>query len=396
MPDRQRRRAEACPTDPVPTAPQSMARSIRTRLRAVAPCLAVVVIIVLACASAATAAPSCPASTTLTPGSQDSPPSAVLYCGGTYSDTWDAKDETDWIAFYTTQASATVVAHYVSTETAGSLGHGVNAYLFNPGYSTESPEELSYGEPSWGNLEPRGLSYTFSTPGLHYVKMIPEAFSEGTGYQLSLTGEWSQTPPQPEPPASVPSSSPSSAKESKPAPAPMPCVVPPLGRDVRAKVIKERISEAHCAVGRISYVHRQRVAKGIVVALNPRSGTHLAHGAKVSVLVSSGPDQRGHRHRRTDGRHRRNSHASHHGKTINHCPAVYDINPPAPTISFSGITARDISCDKVRSLILRYISDRLPARAGQWHCVYQLRENGPNSGRCTKDRAYFRFTEEQE
>jgi hypothetical protein len=106
-------------------------------------------------ASPAAAEPSCPASTTLTPGSQNSPATAVLYCGGTYTDTWNAEGETDWIAFYTTQASATVVAHYEAVDTSGDEEHAVRATLFDPGSATEGPDELPPAGPvSAGNLEP--------------------------------------------------------------------------------------------------------------------------------------------------------------------------------------------------------------------------------------------------
>lgn len=95
------------------------------------------------------------------------------------------------------------------------------------------------------------------------------------------------------------------------------------------------------------------------------------------------------------------------GDHIRDCPEVYEVNPPAPTITFSHIVARGVSCHEVRSLILRYISDRMPAYAGQWHCVYhtqhtsyrEMLESGREAleaGRCTKGAAYFRFTQESE
>jgi hypothetical protein len=245
--------------------------------------------------SAQAATPACPASTTLTPGNQGSASAAVLYCGGTYTDTWNAQGESDWFAFYTTQASATVVAHYVSTDASGEQRHDVHAIFFNPGSATESFEELSpeEGPVSAGNLEPRGLSYTFSAPGLHYVEMAPYFNpGEGTGYQLSLSGEWSQTPPPPPPPP-VPTPPPSEG--SKPAPAPAPaCEIPRLGRDRRLEDVERRIRAAHCTVGSIRHAHR-RLRRGLVVRLLPNSGTHLVHGTAVVIVVSSGPKAHGRR-----------------------------------------------------------------------------------------------------
>jgi hypothetical protein len=49
------------------------------------------------------------------------------------------------------------------------------------------------------------VSYTFATPGLHYVELYSVyGDSTGIGYQVSLTGAWSQTPPSTtSPPPSV-------------------------------------------------------------------------------------------------------------------------------------------------------------------------------------------------
>jgi hypothetical protein len=138
----------------------------------------------------ATAAPACPSSTTVTPGAQGSASSAVLYCGGVYTDTFDATGETDWIAFYTTQHNATVVVHYGTTKAPG-----ITAALYDPGSSPGSTNYDAEGLPSENELQPHGLSHTFATPGIHYLRISPAGTGEGTGYQASLAGEWSQTPP---------------------------------------------------------------------------------------------------------------------------------------------------------------------------------------------------------
>ena len=148
-------------------------------------------------------ATSCPASATLTPGAQGSAAWPALYCGGTYTQTWDGSGESDWLAFYTTVDDATVVVHYVSTGATG--GPQVGASFFDPGSSPGSPSDDVDGDTSGDPQNPQGVSYTFATPGLHYVELYSVyGDSTGIGYQVSLTGAWSQTPPSTtSPPPSV-------------------------------------------------------------------------------------------------------------------------------------------------------------------------------------------------
>jgi mRNA-degrading endonuclease YafQ of YafQ-DinJ toxin-antitoxin module len=148
-------------------------------------------------------ATSCPASATLTPGAQGSAAWPALYCGGTYAQTWDGSGESDWIAFYTILADATVVVHYVSTGTAG--GPHVGASFLDPGSSPGSVHDDVDGDTSGDAQDSQTLSYTFPTPGLHYVELYSVyGDSTGIGYQFSLSGAWSQTPPSTtSPPPSV-------------------------------------------------------------------------------------------------------------------------------------------------------------------------------------------------
>jgi PASTA domain len=164
---------------------------------------ATMVLLMTGPASPASAAPACPSTSALTPGAHNTPGAAALYCGGTYTDTWDAEGEKDWIAFYTTQASATVIVHYLATASGG--GHSIGVYLFNAGASAENPQEVGSGPTSQGDQDPRGVAYTFESPGVHYVEVeVGCCESEGTSYQLSLAGEWSQTPPTGPAPARTP------------------------------------------------------------------------------------------------------------------------------------------------------------------------------------------------
>jgi mRNA-degrading endonuclease YafQ of YafQ-DinJ toxin-antitoxin module len=148
-------------------------------------------------------ATSCPASATLTPGAQGSAAWPALYCGGTYTQTWDGSGESDWIAFYTTVDDATVVVHYVSTGAMG--GPQVGASFFDPGSSPGSLHDDVDGNTSGDPQDSQTLSYTFATPGLHYVGLYSVyGGSTGIGYQVSLAGAWSQTPPSTtSPPPSV-------------------------------------------------------------------------------------------------------------------------------------------------------------------------------------------------
>jgi PASTA domain len=237
---------------------------------------ATTVLLMTGAASPASAAPACPSTSALTPGAHNTPGTAALYCGGTYTDGWDAEGEEDWIAFYTTQASATVIVHYLATASGGN--HGIGVYLFNAGTSSESPEEVGSGQTSVGNQDPRGVSYTFESPGVHYVEVFPGCCSgaEGASYQLSLAGEWSQTPPPPPQPI------------EKKAPPPPPCIVPRVKHGASQANARRNIDKAHCSVGSVRFRPSAKVAKGRVIKLTPAAGTHLNNGAKVTIVVSSG------------------------------------------------------------------------------------------------------------
>lgn len=49
------------------------------------------------------------------------------------------------------------------------------------------------------------------------------------------------------------------------------------------------IKRSHCGVGKISRAHSSKVTKGRVLAQKPKPGLRLAHGARVKLVVSSGP-----------------------------------------------------------------------------------------------------------
>ena len=69
---------------------------------------------------------------------------------------------------------------------------------------------------------------------------------------------------------------------------PPPCVVPGLKISRRLATVQGRIRAAHCSLGTITSQRSRTVKRGRVIRLVPRSGTRLANGAAVNVIVSSG------------------------------------------------------------------------------------------------------------
>jgi Glucodextranase, domain B/PASTA domain len=69
--------------------------------------------------------------------------------------------------------------------------------------------------------------------------------------------------------------------------APAVCVVPRL-RGKSVADADKALAKAHCAPGRISRTRSRSIAKGKVVASNPRAGTRHPAGSKVALVVSRG------------------------------------------------------------------------------------------------------------
>ncbi len=74
------------------------------------------------------------------------------------------------------------------------------------------------------------------------------------------------------------------------APGPPPaaaCVVPNvIGLTLTAA--RKAVVRAHCRVGSVQRVYSSRIPKGGVTSVKPKRGTHLAHNAKVRLVVSRG------------------------------------------------------------------------------------------------------------
>jgi PKD repeat protein len=66
------------------------------------------------------------------------------------------------------------------------------------------------------------------------------------------------------------------------------CIVPGL-RGVSLRQARSRLTASHCTLGRVGHAHSARVATGYVVSSSPGRAAHRAHGARVSVTISTGP-----------------------------------------------------------------------------------------------------------
>ena len=69
---------------------------------------------------------------------------------------------------------------------------------------------------------------------------------------------------------------------------PPPCVVPTLASGAKLASVEASIRAADCTVGKISSVASTKVARGVVLSLNPASGTKLSAGAAVNIVESAG------------------------------------------------------------------------------------------------------------
>ena len=66
------------------------------------------------------------------------------------------------------------------------------------------------------------------------------------------------------------------------------CIVPGL-RGLSLRQARSRLTASHCSLGRVGHAHSARVAAGHVLSSSPARAAHRAHGARVSVTISSGP-----------------------------------------------------------------------------------------------------------
>jgi hypothetical protein len=69
------------------------------------------------------------------------------------------------------------------------------------------------------------------------------------------------------------------------------CVVPKVSGK-KLKAAKRLVKGGNCSLGRIARRHSGRVKRGRVLAQKPGWGTRLSAGAKVKLVVSSGPARR--------------------------------------------------------------------------------------------------------
>jgi hypothetical protein len=85
-------------------------------------------------------------------------------------------------------------------------------------------------------------------------------------------------------------------------PPPPPCVVPKLGRDTPLAAAQADIAAAHCTPGTTTQRHSGSVPAGDVIKLRPGPKSKLKSGAKVALVVSTGPRRHAHRHHQSSAR----------------------------------------------------------------------------------------------
>lgn len=66
------------------------------------------------------------------------------------------------------------------------------------------------------------------------------------------------------------------------------CIVPGL-RGLTLQKARTRLNASHCSLGHVGHAHSTRVATGHVLSSSPGRAAHRAHGARVSVTISTGP-----------------------------------------------------------------------------------------------------------
>ncbi len=66
------------------------------------------------------------------------------------------------------------------------------------------------------------------------------------------------------------------------------CKVPNLNRR-KAKAAKKAVRRTECRIGKVKRRHSKKVPKGKVISQMPKAGKQIAAGAKVTIVVSSGP-----------------------------------------------------------------------------------------------------------
>src|SRR3954447_10591131 len=64
-----------------------------------------------------------------------------------------------------------------------------------------------------------------------------------------------------------------------------PCVVPSAAGKTLSQA-KKALTRGHCGVGKVTRAHSGRYRRGRVIRLTPKSGSHLATGAKIRIVVA--------------------------------------------------------------------------------------------------------------
>lgn len=200
-----------------------------------------------------------------------------------------AANETDFYAFHAaanTRLNITITDEEDATcstngpTSCGMLGDGLYDASGNWQAGTVAGAyETGSSAPQSGVSAPYSYSYIVPAAGTYYVEVAGEMTADANNNPLA-------TPYQLQVSASPGVVWPYGAKPT-PTPTPRPCVVP-LFANATLTTVKQRITAAHCAVGRVQWVYSKRVLSGRVITLSPSPGGHLANNARVNITVSKG------------------------------------------------------------------------------------------------------------
>jgi hypothetical protein len=147
--------------------------------------------------------------------------------------------------------------------------------------NAEAAESTPSEQPTYWPAHGEGWSVT----GGPFTESFNESFASVGVYLVCAYFEYPASASPPEAMASA------QISVVRPPPA---CVVPHLSRTTTLHSIEAKLRASHCAIGRVRYLASARHARGSVIALSPAPGSHLANGARVAIVVSTG---RPHPHR---------------------------------------------------------------------------------------------------
>jgi thermitase len=192
----------------------------------------------------------------------------------------------------TSDATGVADGGYVDNLTVACLAPGGEGYEQLNGTSMATPQVAGVAALVWA-AHPAYTVAQVKGAILTNVDQLPSlAGKVGTGGRLNackaLAGCGGSAPPPPPPPPPPPAPPPPAPPPPPPPPTPPPtCAVPKVtGRTLAAA--RTALAAAHCSLGSVASKYSASVRKGRVMWQGARTGTPLAGGARVNVIVSKG------------------------------------------------------------------------------------------------------------